>query len=40
MDENFVFVEVSFGNEWGYILINFPDCLFGTKVNNALDACW
>ena len=27
-------------NECGAILINCPNCLFGTSVNNTFDACW
>ena len=37
MDENSVFVVFNFVNEWSTIAIN---CLFGTKVNNTLDAWW
>ena len=40
MDENSVFVVFNIVNEWGDILINYPNCLFGTKINNTLDACW
>ena len=40
MDENFVFVALSIANECSDILINCPNCLLGTKVNNNFDACW
>ena len=40
MDENFVFVVFSIVNECGDMLINCPNCLFGTKVNNIFYACW
>ena len=40
MDENSVLAVFSIANEWGAITIKFPTCLLGTKVNNALDACW
>ena len=40
MDENSVFAVFSIANEWGAILINCPNYLFSTKVNNTLDACW
>ena len=40
MEENSVFVAFSIINEWGDILINCPNCLFGTKGNNTLDPCW
>ena len=39
MDENPVFFVFNIVNEWGAIVINWRDCLFGTKVNNTLDAC-
>ena len=37
MDENSVFVVFSIANEWGAKVINWPNCLFGTKVNNTLE---
>ena len=40
MDENSVFCVLSIVNECGDILINYRNCLFGTKVNNSFDACW
>ena len=40
MDENSVFVVLSIVNEHGDILIDCPNSLFGTKVNNTFDACW
>ena len=40
MDKNSVFADFSIVNKWGDILIDCPNCLFGTKVNNTLDACW
>ena len=40
MDENCVFFVFSIVNEWGATLINWPNCLFGTKVNDTLDLCW
>ena len=39
MDENSVFVVFSIVNECGNILINCPNCLFGTEVNNTFAAC-
>ena len=38
MDENSVYVVLSFINDCGAILINCPNCLFGNKVNNAFGA--
>ena len=35
MDENSVFVVFSIANEWGAKVINWSNCLFGTKVNNT-----
>ena len=41
MDETSIFAVFSIVNEWwGDILINCPNCLFGTKINNPLDAYW
>ena len=39
MNESSVFVAFNIVNEWSDISINSPNCLFGTKVNNTLDAC-
>ena len=39
MDKISVFVVFNIVNECGDILINWPNCLFGTKVNNTLNAC-
>ena len=35
-----VFVVFIIVKEWGDVLVSCPNCLFGTKVNNTLDACW
>ena len=40
MDWNSALVVFSIVNKWGEIVINWPNCLLGTKVNNTLDACW
>ena len=40
MDEKSVFVLFNIANEWGIILVNWSDCLFGTEVSNTVDACW
>ena len=40
MNENSVFVVFSIANQYGDILIYWPNCLFGTKVNDTFDACW
>ena len=40
MDEDTVFAMSSIVNEWGAIVINFPNCLFDAKVNNTLNGCW
>ena len=40
MDENSEFVVFNMVNEWSDILINRPNCLFATKVNENSDACW
>ena len=40
MNENSVFAVFNIVNEWCAIVINGLNCLFGTKVNNTLDACW
>ena len=40
MDKNSVVVVFRYVNEWGDILINWPNCLFGRKVNNTLDTYW
>ena len=40
MNENFAFVVFNIVNEWGDILITWPNALFGTNVNNTLDARW
>ena len=34
------FVVFSIVSEWGDILTNWLNCLFGTKVSNILDTCW
>ena len=34
-----VFIVLSIANECGDVLINGPNFLFGTKVNNTFDAC-
>ena len=39
MNENSALVVFNIVSEGGVIVINSPNCLFGTKVNNALDAC-
>ena len=39
MNENSVFVLFKNVNEWDEILINWPNYLFGTKVNNTFDVC-
>ena len=40
MDETSVFIMFSIINEWGDILSNCQNFLFGTKINNTLDTCW
>ena len=40
MDGNSVFVVFIIVNEWGSIGINWPNCLFDTKLNNTLAARW
>ena len=40
MDWNSALVVFSIVNEWGKIVINWLNCLLGTKVDNTLDACW
>ena len=40
MDGNFLFAVFRIFNELDAILINCLNCLFGTKANNTLDACW
>ena len=40
MDWSSGLVVLSIVNEWGKIVINWPNCLLDTKVNNTLDACW
>ena len=40
MDWNSALVVFNIVNEWGATVINWPNCLSGTKVNNTLDACW
>ena len=40
MDWNSVYIVFSIVNKWGEIVVNWPNCLLGTKVNNALVACW
>ena len=37
MNGNSELVVFSIVNEWGEIVINWPNCLLGTKVNNTLD---
>ena len=39
IDKNFVLVVLSIVNECDAIFISCPNCLFGKKVNNTLDAC-
>ena len=40
MDWNSALVVFSIINKWGKAVINWPNCLLGTKVKNALDASW
>ena len=43
MDWNPALVVFNIVNEWGAIVINWPNCLLGTKVNNTLmlvDDCY
>ena len=40
MDENSVFFVFSIANQYGDILINWPNCLFVTKVNDTFGAYW
>ena len=40
MDWSSALVVFSIVNKWGEIVINWPNCLLGTKVNNTLDAFW
>ena len=37
---NSALVVFSIVNKWDKIVINWPNYLLGTKVNNTLDACW
>ena len=39
MNENSALVVFNIVGEWGIIVINWPNCLLGTKVNNTFDAC-
>ena len=39
MNGNSELVVFSIVNEWGEIVINWSNCLLGTKVNNTFDAC-
>ena len=39
MDWNSALVVFSIVNKWGELVVNLPNCLLGTKVNNTLDAC-
>ena len=39
MDESSVFVVLSIINESVAVLIDCPNTLFGTKVNNTFDVC-
>ena len=39
-EENSVFTVFIIVKACGEILSNYPNCLFGTKLNNAFDACW
>ena len=39
MDWNSASVGFSIVNKWGETVINWVNCLLGTKVNNTLDAC-
>ena len=40
INENSALVVFNIVGEWGVIVINWPNYLFGTKVNRTLDACW
>ena len=40
MDWNSALAVPSIANKCGKIVINWLNCLLGTKVNNTLDACW
>ena len=40
MDKSSVFAVFSIVIEWGAIVIDCPNFLFETKVNNTLDATW
>ena len=40
MNENSTLAVFNIAGELGVIVINWPNSLFGTKVNNTLDACW
>ena len=40
MDWHFSHIVFSIVNEWSEIIINWPNCLLGTKLKNTLDACW
>ena len=40
MDWNSVLAVFSIAYKCGEIVINEPNCLLSTKVNNNLDACW
>ena len=39
MDEKSIFFVFRIVNEWGAILINWPNYLLGAKVNDTLDVC-
>ena len=40
MDWNHGLVVFSIIDTWGEIVINWLNCLLGTKINNTLDTCW
>ena len=40
MNWNCALVVFHIANEWGEIVINWPNHLLATKVNNTLDAYW
>ena len=40
MNWNSALVVSNIANEWVEIVVNWPNCLLVTKVNNTLDACW
>ena len=40
MDESYALVVFSIDKEWNAIVINWLNCIFGTKMNITLDASW